>query len=153
MARIKMTQTIAGCMDGIVAKKYIKDTEYAIDGNEINQRLADMFLNANAAVIIRERKPVLEAPEKAVIEEAPQKKVMSVSESMKKARAKKEDQPDKKETESAIKTTRVFHLANELKVSYKELVKLANKLGIKAKAAQSGLSENDVKKIKANFVK
>ncbi len=169
MAKIRMTQTIAGCMDGIHPKKYIAEEVYTIDGDEINQRLANMFLGCNAAELIRERKPVLESPEKAVIEEAPEKKIeLSVSEALKKASKSEVEQEEtnkkideeeideeetKKETGSIPKAMRVFQLADKLKTPYKKIIKLANKLGIDVKVAQSGLTEEESNLIEVEFKK
>lgn len=166
MAKIRMTQTIAGCMDGIHAKKYIAGEEYIIDGDQINQRLANTFLSCNAAELIRERKP-LSPPEQTVIEEAPEKKVLSVSEAKTKAAGgseteKDEDQEPEKPSNTVVKESevtkpdkimRVFQLADVLDVSYKKVLELANDLGIKVKAAQSGLTEEESKKIKNHFEK
>ncbi len=145
MAKIKMTQTIAGCMDGIHPKKYVAEEIYAIDGTEINQRLADMFLGCGAAVIIRERKPILESPEKAVVEEAPEAKLQSP-----------ELKPEidlKEETKHEPKTIRVFQLADKLGVSYKKILYVANDLGIEVKVAQSGLTEAECKRIESSLDK
>ena len=159
MAKILMAQTIAGCMDGIHPKKFISGGIYAIDDVEINQRLADMFLKCNAATIIRERKPVLEPSEKAVIEEAPKKKKqLSVSEAMKVVSDTKEDKikEDKPKKQADIKsniTMRVFNLADKLKVSWQKIIESANKLDIPVKAAQSGLTEKESALIESEFKK
>lgn len=145
-----MIQTIAGCMDGIHPKQFVNGIIYQIDGNQINQRLADIFVNCNAAVIIRERKPILESPEQAVIKEAPEKKAqLSVSKTMKAVSKTKKIV----ETKSDDKNMRVFHLADKLEVPFQKIIELANKLGIPVKAAQSGLTEKESTLIEAEFKK
>ena len=178
MAKIIMVQTIPGCMNGITAKKYIKGQEYQIDGVQINQRLADMFIGCKAAKIVRERKSIARAPEQAVIEAAPENKEekiepekaqMSVSEAKRLAsdsepEDEKEDENKLEETKDAdgskpegdninpdAKDTRVYQLADELKVNWQDVIKAANKLGIEVKAAQAGLTAIEVQRIKERF--
>ncbi len=155
MAKILMAQTIAGCMDGIHPKKFIAGETYVIDDIEINQRLADMFLNCDAATIIRERKPALEPSEKAVIKEAPEKKKaqLSVSEITKAASTKKDKTKKVIETKSDDQTMRVFHLADKLDIHYQKIIEIANKLNIPVKAAQSGLTKKESTLIEAEFKK
>jgi len=155
MGRIRMTQTIPGCMDGIHPKKFVKDQEYEIDNNEINLTLAGIFLNCGAAVKVRSRQPILEAPEKAVIDKVPKTKPeKSASEMMKMDEKPEEIEAD---VESIIKaetkSVRVFQLSDELGISWKEIVKIANRLGIDIKKAQSGLTDSEVEKIKVAFKK
>jgi len=176
MAKILMMQTIPGCMDGIHAKKFIKGQEYLVDGVQINQRLADMFIGCKAAKIVRERKSIANAPEQAVMEAAPENKEekiepekaqMSVSEA-KKLASDSEDEEDEKELDDPpedkdepeaeakdvnpdAKDTRVYQLADELKTNWKDVIIAANKLGIEVKAAQAGLTANEVQRIKERF--
>lgn len=153
MGRIRMTQTIPGCMDGIHPKKFMKDREYEIDNNEINLTLAGIFLDCGAAVKVRSRQLILEAPEKAVIDKVPETKPeKSASEMM-----KMDEKPEETDVEPIIKaetkSVRVFQLSDELGISWKEIVKIANKLGIDIKKAQSGLTDSEVEKIKVAFKK
>ena len=154
-----MTQTIAGCSDGIHPKQFIKSQEYEIDNTEISQKLASIFIGCGAAIKIKTRKPILEAPEKAVVDKAPEiKPEMSASEMMKKNEDSDESEDsDEDETEVAAesesKSTRVFQLSDELGTSWKEIVKVAKELGINVKVAQAGLTDTEVEKIKMAFKK
>jgi len=158
MGRIRMTQTIDGCMDGIHPKKFTKDQEYEIDNNEINQKLADIFINCSAAVSVRARKPI-EVPEKAVIKEAPETKFEMSASEMRKAAEKsdaKETTPDPEDSGDSkpeAKNTRVFQLSDELEASWKDIIKIANKLGIDVKKAQSGLMDTEAEAIRVAFKK
>jgi len=158
MGRIRMTQTIDGCMDGIHPKKFTKDQEYEIDNNEINQKLADIFINCSAAVSVRARRP-MEAPEKAVIKEVPStKSELSVSE-MSKITEKSDvkeiisDLKDSDDGKPEAKNTRVFQLSDELGISWKDIVKIADELDINVKRAQSGLTDTEAEAIRAAFKK
>lgn len=129
MPKIRMTQTIPGAMDGIHHKKYIAGEEYEIDGVEINQRLAKIFLKANVAEVVRERKPVEMPAEEAT----------------------KEAIETDEEAESEANVMRVFQLADELDKSSKEVVVAAAELGIDATSPQSGLTATEAQKIKDHF--
>ena len=160
MPKIRMTQTIAGCSDGIHPRQFIKNQEYEIDNNEISQKLALIFIGCGAAIKIKTRKPILEAPEKAVVDKAPEiKPVMSASE-MRKMNPEepevegKEEIPDEDEiNKPESKDTRVYQLSDELGVSWKEIVKIADKLKINVTKAQSGLTNTEVEEIKMAFKK
>jgi len=155
MGRIRMAQTIPGCMDGIHPKKFIKDQEYEIDDNEINSRLAKIFLNCGAAVSVRARKPI-GVPEKAVIEEAPEIKPQMSASEMRKIGKKTEIESDKEpetDKEPESKDTRVYQLSDELGISWKKIVRIAKELGFNVKTAQAGLTNSEVEKIKAAYKK
>ena len=227
MAKIRMNQTIAGGMDGIHARKYLAGQEYEIDGEQINNYLAKIFLNANVADIVRERKPSVEPSERAVIEKAPEIKTekpqLSVSDALEKADSDPQDenefeggefeeiefeydaneiteaeldqiewedfeettlqfdsdfelgdddlkidfefQPDETdepEIEENVtqdpsvieaKTTRVYELAQELRLTDTDIVNAAAAIGINATTPQSGLTDNDIQRIRLTFEK
>jgi hypothetical protein len=134
-----MIQTIAGCMDGIHPRKFEIGKEYKIDDVEINQSLVDIFVQCGAGEIVSERKMIPEAPEKVVIESAPEKKGPSGSQLS--------------VTEPKPKIMRVFGLATKLKTDPKNILKIANELGINVRAAQAGLTADEVKRIEEKFNK
>jgi hypothetical protein len=145
MAKILMKQTKPGSMDGVTTNLYTKGHEYKIDNNEINQTLANAFVEARWAKIIRERSAPVEVitpPETAVEVSAPE-----IKESEPKVESFKED------VKPEIKSTRVFELARELKTPWNNVCKVANKLGIKVKTAQSGLTKSEVKRIKKSYTR
>jgi len=138
MAKILMKQTKPGSMDGITINLYHAGKEYEIGDNEISQSLADTFVNAHWATMVRLR---VAPSEMAVVDVVPEVKNITV---------------DKEEKESLIveaKNTRVYELAGLLKKNWKEISELAEKLGIEANKPQSGLTNSDVEKIKKGFIK
>ena len=58
----------------------------------------------------------------------------------------KEKEPVK---ESEPKNTRVYEVANALKIPWKEVIEIAQKLGIEVRVAQAGLTDSEVEKIKS----
>ena len=150
MAKILMHITVPGSMDGITANLYEKGKEYNIDDQQINQKLADIFLKAGWAELLRER--TIPAPsERAVEVSAPEIKDHP------KPAVLTEEETERKESfeegKTEVKSTRVYELAGELGIPWAKIVKMAGKLGINVKVAQAGLTESEVKKIKANFKK
>ncbi len=156
MAKIKMLKTLAGSMNGINHKKYTIDEEYEIDGFQINQRLADIFLKGNLAKIVDEVE-ILQPSERTVIKKAPETKVEELVEDSTDDTIEDilDSNEDKEETtdDSNQKVMRVYNLANELKTPVKKIINIAKKLKINANAAQSGLTQYQVDKIKAEFNK
>jgi len=159
MAKILMSQTMPGSMDGITTNLYIKGQKYEVDEDQISQKLADIFVNAKWATVVRERTVapaetavVQKAPEiKAEPEEAPEKlETKTELETEEESAQAFSDQP---EAPHELKTTRVFELAQELEIPYKEVIKLAADLDIYVKVAQSGLSDSEVKRIRESFEK
>jgi len=150
MPKIIMRQTKPGSMDGITINLYVKDREYKIDDSEINQVLADAFIDARWAKIVRERDvpPAnLTPPETAVIVNAPETKNHPVPELL----TEEETESIHPEVKPEAKSTRVFELAKDLKTNYGKIIKVANRLEIMVTAAQSGLTDSEVKKIKEAF--
>lgn len=142
MPKIKMLQTTQGALDGIHIKLFSKGIPYNIP-DQITQSLADLFLDMGVAKVARERKP---------IEPDNTSKDLNPTET-KDDDLELEDQDDEIDDEiddepKKVVIMRVYQLADELDFSSKEIIELANDLGIHAPAAQSGLSEEEVTKIK-----
>ena len=140
MPKILMKQSKPGSIDGMTTNLYKAGCEYEIDGNEINQSLATTFINEHWATMVRER--VMPAPaETAYHEMAPEIKA-PVEE------VEEEVEEEKEIVVPEAKIVRVYELAKEMKKPWQEIVKLADKLGLDASKAQSGLTESDIKAIK-----
>ena len=138
MPKILMKQTKPGSIDGMTINLYHAGQEYEIDDNEISQSLANAFIGAQWATLIRERINVPAPSATMVVTEAPE--------------IKKEEIVDEEEIiVAAPKTKRVFELARELEKPWKEIVLMADSLDIDANKAQSGLTETEVKRIKEEF--
>jgi len=121
MPKIKMLVDAQGCSDGFTARLYKRGQEY-----EVSKALANNFVIQQGVaepVPILQRRSVPAAPENAMVTAAPENKSME--------------------------SLRVFQLANRLGISSVEVIKLAKKLGIIARAPASGLSEEDVNRITA----
>jgi len=128
-----MKQSKPGSMDGMTINLYKKGIEYEIDDNEINQSLADAFIEARWAVLVRTRiVPVPSEPKEEVVPS--------------------ETKEEKKE-KAEPKNTRVYEVAGELDVAWQDIVALAKALDIDVSKAQSGLTDTEVKKIKEGFAK
>lgn len=135
MIKIKMLKTTPGSLDGFTRIDFNEEQTY-----EVPDELAKAFVkDMGVAVIVRERKAISAAPEKAVIETALGNK-------------EEEEKTDDFDVEKKPREmVRVFQLADELGVSSKEIIKKAKELGLHAKAPVSGLFEEDAEKIKANM--
>lgn len=143
MPMIRMLTTIRGSNDGITSQVYEAGKEYPV-----GQVLATIFVSEMEPAVAEyltpkstEEKAISKAPENAAMEAAPSNKVEEPVE---------EDSgwvPPKKEA----KTVRVHELADKLGATSRDILMLAGKLGIDAKSAFSGLTEEDANKIKANF--
>ena len=151
MAKIKMLKTAPGSPDGIHVLKYQANAEY-----DIPDRLAGTFVSLRVAVYVPP--PVIKPPETQLIESAPEKK--EVFEEF----AGEDDVDEEEEIElhellgsdnnaKDKKIMRVFQLAKELGKPSKKIIKVANKLGISVAASSSGLSEEDVERIKETIDK
>jgi len=162
MAKIIMVQSMAGCIDGIHQRKYQAGQEYEIDGVQMNQKLANIFLKCGAAKMAdivppnppnppKPNEPI-DPPEKAVVENPPEMKEEDPVDD-ENAGDEQEPEEEKKESEPEAKIMRVFELANELKVPYKRVVKVAKTLKINVEFAQAGLTQSEADKIKAEFIK
>ena len=142
MAKILMKQSKPGSMDGMTINLYKKGIEYEIDDNEINQSLADAFIEARWAVLVRTRiVPVPSEPKEEVVPSEPKEEVVP-----------SETKEEKKE-KAEPKNTRVYEVAGELDVAWQDIVALAKALDIDVSKAQSGLTDTEVKKIKEGFAK
>jgi len=145
MSKIIMRRTMPGSMDGITINLYMKDREYEIDDQQITQSLANAFVDARWAKLIRTRSPL--PSETAVIEVAPEIKDHPEPAILTEDEAEIEEKVSVEEP----KNTRVFALAKELNTNWAEIKKVANQLGIDVQVAQSGLTDSEVKLIKENF--
>jgi hypothetical protein len=125
MPRIKMKVTTQGSSDGFTIERYERDKEY-----DVSPRLAQNFCVQQGIAT-----PV---PRKRAVASAPENKMIPVA-------------PDNKEAKEASATTRVFQLADELGVSSKDVIESAKKCGIVVATPVSGLSDEEVEKIKTSM--
>ena len=154
--KIRMKISTPGSNNGFTPKLFVKGAEYLISkpplegGNEIINTLARTFVEVmGVATYVDESESKFvrkdpEPEEKAVIEVTPEVKV----------EVKVEPKPvliEKEEDKSELKNIRVYQVAKDLKMPWGKVTKAARKLGINANAAQSGLTEDEAKKIKASF--
>lgn len=153
MPKIRMLQNARGSLDGINSIDFLKGLEY-----DVHEELAVTFIShMGVATIIRERKAVPEAPEKAVVEAAPENKGVLTEEEAEAERDESiedysvddAENAEGKDEEDKPMAMRVYQLADELGVDSKEIIKAAEKLKIYVSAATSGLSEGEAEKIKA----
>ena len=133
MPKVRITQTVPIAEDGIHIRKYASGWE-----GEVSEAAARILISIGAAQIVRTRLAPSEQPEVApsgttVIEGAPEKK-------------------------EAVKSTvpaviRVWQLSDEIGVSSKRIIEIAVTLGIEATVPMSGLTTENVNKIKAELEK
>jgi len=135
-----MIKTVPVAVDGIHIKQFRAGVTY--DENDgITNRMAKILIeDCRAAILVRERTapsvvPEVAPSEKAVIEEAPERKLVEVT-----------------IVEKPI-MVRVYQLSDELGVSSKRILEIAKSIGIEATAPASGLSFNDADKIKSELEK
>lgn len=178
MAKIQMIQIDSGAVDGIHIRKFQKHVEYEIgnDSDQITSYLANLFIKNGTAKRIFVRKEQ-EPSEKAVIEEVPKAKgepsasslmkdaadtnKVDESDSEKDEDLEKHEEDEESETDENLddnkdkepepKSMRVYELAKELDCEWKSIINVANKLDIKIKVPQSGLTKTEADKIKKNF--
>lgn len=129
MPKIKILKTLPVAVDGIHVKLFTKDQEL-----EASEELANLLINKlKMASLIRQRtqmsEALIEPPEKAVIEMAPEKKEDPII-----------DEP--------MEDIQVFQLARDLSVPVRSILNKAKDLGIDAKAPVSKLTGKEAVKIK-----
>jgi hypothetical protein len=129
LKKIKMNHSTQGSPDGMRVLNYQKNYEY-----EVPDGLATAFITMGAAKAVgaRERKAVRAAPENAAMSSAPEN-------------AAQKPKPPKPEEGPVI---RVYQLAEELDLPSKKVMDAARKIGIFTRAPASGLSDDEVKRIK-----
>jgi hypothetical protein len=132
-----MNHSTSGSPDGMHVLNYQGGHEFKIP-SQIPEKLALAFIGMGVAEEInstpkpRERKAISAAPENQAMNAAPEN-----------AKAKStEEKPDQE------KVIRVYQLAEELDIPSKDVIKAAKQVGIYARAPASGLSEDEVKRIK-----
>ncbi len=158
MPTIRMKRTTEGSPDGFHVKRYDGDKEYTVD-SDIPARLAGMFINMKVAEYVTAGKPVEEktipeAPENAAVEAAPENKETEKVKEKPKEQEYGWEPPKKKDKDKAKgKVMRVYELADELKISSKDVLIAAENLGVYARNAASGLSEEEVEKVSAALKK
>ncbi len=137
MKKVKMNYSIEGSPDGMRVCIYQGGYEY-----DLPDKLADVFINIKAAehVEVRKRKAVSAAPQNAAVDVAPEN--ASVPKPV----------VDKDEDEKTF-VVRVYQLAEELDVSSKDIIETAKKIGIYARAPASGLSDEEITRIKKELKK
>lgn len=119
MPRIKMKTTAQGSSDGFTVLAFKQGEEY-----DVSPKLAQNFVIHQGVAEAVTRRGVVAAPENTAIEFAPKNK----------------------DTEK--KNTRVFQLADELNVDSKRIIKVAGDCGVSVTAPASGLTDEEVEKIK-----
>ena len=147
MPKILMKFSTPGSVDGFTTRLYLKDQEYDLPEGLAKTFAVDMRVG-NYVRVRKEPDPVLVPTETAVEEKVPEikiepKKVIEVIEK------KKEVETKEPISEVESKNTRVYELANELKVPWKEVIEIAQKLDINVRVAQAGLTDSEVEKIKS----
>ena len=142
MKKVKMNYSTQGSPDGMRVTIYQGGYTY-----DLPDRLADSFIGIGAACLAvppqsRKRKSVVAAPENAAVNAAPENAAVNTT--------SKDDtpKPEKKKKIEPLSVTRVYQLAEELDISSKAIIKTASKIGIYARAPASGLSNDEVKRIK-----
>ena len=124
MPRIRMKVTAQGSSDGFSVGVYRQGEEY-----DVSPRLAQNFvIQQGIAEPVRRRRAVETSPENKMVA----------------------DSPDNKDAKKEM-FARVFQLADELGVASDEIIRAAKECGIVAATPISGLSGEDVKKIKAKM--
>lgn len=154
MVTIKMLKTTPGSPDGFYTKMYEEGKEYTAD-IDIPPRLAKTFVEdmKKVAVYVTEGKAMPVAPENAVIETAPENKVEEPKTVEEKPKEKEHgwEPPQKKDKKG--KVMRVYQLADELDIPSKDILIAIENIGIYARNAASGLSEEEVAKLKSALKK
>lgn len=153
MVTIKMLKTTPGSPDGFYTKMYEEGKEFTVD-IDIPPRLAKTFVEdmKKVAVYVTEGKAIPAAPENAVMEAVPENKVEEPEKVEEKPKEKEHDwEPPKKKDKG--KVMRVYQLADELDIPSKDILIAVENLGIYARNAASGLSEEEVQKIKTALKK
>jgi len=147
-----MSKTLPVAVDGVHISLFQQGVEYPVA-----DKLAAMLVyKLKVATFVRER--AMPAPsEKAVIDEAPEIKAEWKIEETTQEEAVIEDEPEAKPEigdgqEEAIPEEgpmiRVHQLAIELGISNRSILNKAQALGIEATAPASGLSNEEVKRLK-----
>ena len=160
MAKIKMSKTLPVAVDGVHISLFQQGEEYPVA-----DKLAAMLVyKLKVATFVRER-TMPEPSEKAVIEEVPEIKAEEKIEPESEeeienlvAQPIEETIPEEaviEETPEAERVIpeeppmiRVHQLANELGISNRSILNKAQALGIEATAPASGLSNEEVKRLK-----
>ncbi len=149
MPKIKMLITTPGALDGIHIKNFEKGLLYSIP-DQISVYLSNLFLNMGVAEeikIVRQRglNPSETKPNTpSETKELPLGKNQKILDDM----DKENNDDEKKEESKKIVVMRVFQLSDELNIPSKEIIKVAKGIGINVTAPASGLSEEEVDKIK-----
>ncbi len=181
MPRIKMKVSTPGSEDGSTINLYSKGQEYDVPHELALTFITHMHV-ADQVFVRKDPEPTEKAvievapeikdhpePAKLTEEEVEAKSGESLEENKKTDDYETDDSEDLKppewpegtervneadvEAKHEAKTTRVFQLADELNAHYKEILKIAKKLGISVKVAQGGLTESEVAQIKTKFKK
>jgi hypothetical protein len=129
LKKVKMNNSTQGSPDGMRVLNYQGGYEY-----DLPDRLAKSFVEMGAAnyVTVRERKSIQAAPENAAMNRAPQN-----------AETATEEAPH----------IRAYQLAEELDLSSKEIISIAKKIGIFVRVPASGISKDEVRRIKNSLKK
>lgn len=155
MVTIRMLKTTPGSPDGYYTKMYEEGKEYTAD-IDIPPRLAKTFVEdmKKVAVYVTGEKAVPAAPENAAIKVAPENKVEAPKTVEEKPEEKEHGwEPPKKKDKSDGKVMRVYELADQLGIASKDILIIVENLGIYARNPASGLSEEEVAKVKAALKK
>jgi len=153
MIKIKMLITTPGALDGIHIKNFEKGLLYSIP-DQISVYLKDLFLKMGVAEevnITRQRgltpsetKPSNPSETKKSLEEENQK----ILDDFDKEDDEKEKEEKNIEEPARVIVMRVFNLTDEIDKTSKEIIAIAHDLGINVSAPQSGLTQDEVDRIK-----
>lgn len=138
-----MIKSIAAAEDGIHVRKFATGEEYLVSDRLAKILIedtgsAELVIEEEPKQFMRQQKQISEAPEKTVIEKAPENAMI------------KESPKNKQEKKVRM---RVFQLADELSVGSKIIIKIAKELNINVAKVQSGLSSDEVERIKVRLKK
>jgi hypothetical protein len=131
-----MINSTQGSPDGMRVVIYQKGYEY-----DLPDKLATAFVEIGAGdyiIPVRQRKSIQAAPENAAINAAPENANIRASEAKK---------PSVEEVDDK-QVIRVYQLAETLDVPSKEIIAAARRVGIYARAPASGISKDEVDRIK-----
>ena len=152
MATMRMKKTTPGSPDGFGTVMYEEGREYRVDV-DIPASLAKAFVvDMEVAEYVTEGKAVPAAPKNAAVKAAPENKV-EAPETVEKPEEKEHGWEPPKKKDKKGKVMRVYQLADELDIPSKDILIAIENLGIYARNAASGLSEEEVAKLKSALTK
>ena len=155
MATMRMKKTTPGSPDGFGTVLYEEGREYRVDV-DIPASLAKAFVvDMEVAEYVTEGKSIPAAPQNAAVEAAPDNKAEEAPEEPETPKKEKKDfgWEALKKKDKKGKVMRVYQLADELGINSKDILIAVENLGIYARNAASGLSEEEAEKVRTALKK